>query len=818
MNEDRPNPDELLKAISFEEKSKHRGRLKVFLGMAAGVGKTYAMLEDAHKLVKEGYNVVVGIVNTHGRKETEELLQGLTIIPEKLLSYKGSTLEELDLETILTLKPDVVLVDELAHSNVPGSRHPKRWQDVEELLDNGIDVSTTVNVQHIESLKEIIETIAGITIRETVPDSIIESAASIEMIDLTPKELLQRLKEGKVYIGDQAEVARVNFFQEDRLTALREIVLRFAAEKVDHDLRGMVSTIERASGWKPRERLLVAISHSPHSQKLIRTTRRLAFALNAPWIAVHVDTGKALEAEDTQMLVKNLTLARDLGAEVITTQDPDIAVAIERIARQKQATQIIVGRSPRKPFLGLWKRKSLIDRLATDCEDLDIHVIRQAPHVHEYKRKKPLKPAAIAPYFAILCWVWLFTLINMLIEPYVGYKVIGFLFLLGISVLSLFYTKGPVFFGAILYGISWDYFFIPPVGTFSMANEDNNMLLGLYVLTAIVTGILTDRARVHKDMLAKREESSHALYEIVRLISSSPSSSEIVQAVKAQLEAVLNGNFEFLIKRPENGLSFEEGTDPKEKATATWVFENDKEAGWSTDTLAASKYLYIPLRGYKDIVGVLTFRPHEERPLTFQEKNFLYTAGQQLAYYLERRFTEEQERQKELLEQVERIYDQMLKSFTPTRDAALDTMSSVAKMGGRIAPQHMEQCDIKAIIEESIQKMQAQHTSHLIKVTLDNRLPKMRLDQAQIELLLGNLLTNAIQTSPSGSHITTTATFSNNNVYITIEHPGDSSNKDVWGIAVAKVIARAHKGSLQQESLQPHGTRFSLRLPVSLLP
>lgn len=661
--EERPNPDELLKAVTHEEMSAKRGQLKVFLGMAAGVGKTYAMLENAHKMQNEGRYVVVGIVNTHGRIETEALLKGLTVLPCTQIAYKGATFEELDLDKILVLKPDIVIVDELAHSNIPGTRHPKRWQDVKELLDNGIHVVTTLNIQHIESLKEVIETITGITIRETVPDSILENSDYIEMIDLTPQELLIRLKEGKVYLGDQAEIARVHFFQEDRLTALREIALRFAAEKVDHDLRSMVSTVERANGWKPRERLLVAVSHSPHSQRLIRTTRRLAFQLNAPWIAAHVDTGVGLEPDDAETLAKNLTLARDLGAEVVTTQDPDVVAALERIARQKQVTQIIAGRSPKKPLFGLWKRKSIVDRLATDCADIDIHIIRQAPSERMYKGKKAKRRTKEAPYVQIFAWVILFTALNLFLDPYVGYKIVGFLFLVGISILSLFYTKGPVFFGAILYGLIWDYFFIPPIGSFVITHDEDSVLLALYMITAIMTGILTDRARSHREMLVKREEASHALYEIVRHIASSPKSHEIVEAVKAQLEAVLNGHVKFVIKKPENGLDFGSETNPKEQATATWVFENGKEAGWSTETLSASKSLYIPLKGYKEIVGVLTFRPSSADLLTVQEKNFLYSAGQQLAYYLERRFTEEHEREQELLQQAEKIYNQMLKSF-----------------------------------------------------------------------------------------------------------------------------------------------------------
>ena len=262
MDEDNPNPEDLLKKIMQEEGQLNKGKLKVFLGMAAGVGKTYAMLEAANKLQQEGVDVVVGVVATHGRQETARLLEGLEVIPEKTITYKEATFEEFDIDTVLQRKPQVVLVDELAHSNVPGSRHLKRWQDVVEILDHGIDVYTTLNVQHIESLKDLVEGITGITIRETVPDQVIDQATQIELIDLTPYELLRRLKEGKVYIPERSIIAAQHFFQENRLMALREIVLRYAADKVDYDLKGLTSTTVHTDSWKPRERLLVAISHS----------------------------------------------------------------------------------------------------------------------------------------------------------------------------------------------------------------------------------------------------------------------------------------------------------------------------------------------------------------------------------------------------------------------------------------------------------------------------------------------------------------------------------------------------------------------------
>ncbi len=376
--EDRPNPDELLQAIQQTESKTSKGKLKIFLGMAAGVGKTYAMLQAAQDLQSQGVNVVVGSIDTHGRKETAALLENLKIIPPQTIVYRGSTFEELNLTEILRTKPQLVLVDELAHSSVPGSSHAKRWQDVMEILDYGIDVYSTLNVQHIESLKEFVESITGILIREMVPDSVIESAAYIEIVDITPQELLVRLKQGKVYLGDKSTVAARNFFQTDRLTALREIIFRYAAEKIDHELHNMVSIASRSIGWKHREKLLVAIGHTLHSQKLIRTTRRLAFNLNSPWIALHVNDGSSLEKKDADILAKNLAMARDLGAEVVIVEDTNIANAIQNIARHHGVTQVVIGQiSSHTPFDFLFKR-TLVDDLAHYSNDFDIHIVRKS--------------------------------------------------------------------------------------------------------------------------------------------------------------------------------------------------------------------------------------------------------------------------------------------------------------------------------------------------------------------------------------------------------------------------------------------------------
>lgn len=878
--ENRPDPDELLEAIKHEQKREVTRRLKIFLGMSAGVGKTYAMLEAAHKLVENGVNVVVGVVNTHGRRETDQKLTGLKIIPEKTIVYKDTQFSELDIDAIIALKPDVVLIDELAHTNIPGSRHPKRWQDVVEILENGIDVYTTLNVQHIESLKDIVENITGITIRETVPDLIIQKATYIELVDIAPNELLQRLKEGKVYLGDKPEIAARNFFQEDRLTALRELVLRYAAEKVDHDLQGMMSSVQRAAGWKPREKLLVAVSHSPHSQKLIRITRRLAFNLDARWVAIHVDDGRILTDEDQLMLEKNLALARDLGAEVITTSAPDIAQAIQKTVRQKGITQIIIGRPPKRTFLNIFQPFTLLDSIARELNDIDIHVIRQSLPIKSLGKKPPFFhfPQQISSYVWAAISVLVISLINLALLPIIGYKIAGFIFLIGILLLSLFLKKGPIIFASILYVFVWNFLFIMPVYSFNIEDNEDLVLLLLYLLTGIITGVLVDRARINKEMLSKREESAQALFEIANTIASSPSSEQTLQSVKNKLGSILDGRCEILIKGPDGNIAFDDRSylvkDSKEKATASWVLSNSQEAGWSTTTLPADQNLYLPLKGFEQVIGVLAFRPKNDKNLTIQEKNFLYTACQLLGNHLEQNFTEAKERKLEQSHQIEKVYQSILsfishqfhnplytiknaisqlKEVKEIRTAVLgsppmnhiitssddllrlmDNITALSKLSAEELTINKEINDIHELVEVSCSNVEKLLGGRQLNVTYQNDLTPFAFDFSLIELLLCNLLFNSIENSEPGSKIEVDVRAINQTLVLTVSDeskgltdkpindiretlptlPEATSPGIVLGLAIAKTIAIKHNGSLKVSHKEKGGMLYTLTLPL----
>lgn len=875
-DEDNPDPDALLKKVMRDETSEHKGKLKIFLGMSAGVGKTYAMLESAARLKEEGIDVVAGVIATHGRQETIDLLEGLEMIPQKAIAYKNSTFEEFDIDAVLARKPKVVLIDELAHSNIPGARHLKRWQDVLEILDHGIDVYTTLNVQHIESLKDVVEGIAGITIHETVPDQVLDQAVFIELIDITPNELLRRLKEGKVYIPDQSIIAARNFFQEERLMALREIVLRYAADKIDHDLKGMATGNVRLDAWKPRERLLVAVSDSPHSQKLIRATRRMAFHLDATWIAIHVDDGKEMNDESKAMLEKNLALVRDLGGEVIITSEVNVPHAIHRIAHQKSITQIVIGRAPKNFFSDLFQRNSLMTHLINECSDIDLHVIRQtSPYKSNLGRwRLPRFTSQLNPYLFVFLLVLALTVSNWFILPFIGYKVTGVIFLLGLLGMSLAFKKGPVFLASILYAFIWASIFVPSIEVSQPLNEDI-ILLVLYFLTAVCTGILTDRGRRNIQTLTKRERSIEALYEIVQEFAGSSTIEQICTSIKNRLNSVLEGQCEIIIKNANDVLPFKDFDlfrNEKELAAASWVFQNGKEAGWSTSTLPMCQYLYIPLKHSKETVGLIAYQSARHQTLSIEEKNFLYTVGYQLANYVKHIFSQEKSYLEEEARKIKKTYHSILdllenllegpllsvqesintlkkEEVIPKENIQLERMqdatndlfhilgniAAMVRLTAGITPINSTRNNIKKLIRECYEKMAQSKNEYTWHIKIDDSIPDVFFDHDLIELLISNMIFHAIEfalpesaisieTYPVGDFIelsisgegqtipTEMLPYSFDNLY---RLPGSDSSGLGMGLAVAEAIAEVHGGELKVKNRTTGGIILIFLLPIT---
>src|SRR5258707_41456 len=519
---DRPDPDKLLARMKREESAATRGKLKIFFGMSPGVGKTYAMLQAARQKQADGCEVVVGIVETHGRKETEALLEGMPIMPRTQIEYRGTTLTETDLDAILTWHPGLAVVDELAHTNAPGSRRSKRCQDGSELIDAGISVYTTLNVQHVASRSDTVRQISGITVSETVPDSVLDLADEIVLVDLTPEQLRQRLAEGKVYLGERAEWAAKNFFKESNLTALREMALRLVAEHVDRDLRDIMSEEKIVGPWKSSDRLLVAVSASPYSERLIRYTRRLAASMEASWIVANIEQSCTLSQQEQTRLTRYLALARQLGAEVISTPGRDIGEALLRVARQHNVTQIVIGKPLGTRWLYFWKHDPL-RWLMRNSGNIDIHMIpadesaqpRREP-IEERLARAPWRDFGVALVIAAAV-----TGLSLSIFDFTGYWAVALFYLLAVVLAATRLRRWPTLFLAALSAVLWDFLFIPPRFTFYISQLQDFLMFGAYFVIAIVIGHLASQLREREQSERRREERATSLYRLTRALAAS---------------------------------------------------------------------------------------------------------------------------------------------------------------------------------------------------------------------------------------------------------------------------------------------------------
>lgn len=824
MTDDRrPNPDQLLQAIHDEELAAATARLRIFLGMSAGVGKTYAMLKAAHSRRLEGLDIVVGIAVTHGRQETAALLDGLEVIPMMRVEYRGTVLEELDVDAILKRKPQIVVVDELAHTNVPGLRHSKRYQDVLEILDAGIDVYAALNVQHLESRKDAVEAITQTPIRETVPDSILERASQVELVDIAPIELLKRLREGKVYLGDKAERAAQNFFKEDKLTALREIALRLTAERVDQDLQRFVSVQQDRGPWQTNERLMVAISHSPYSEKLIRATRRLAYNLEAPWIAVHIDTGLVLNNEDQAQLAKNLTLARELKAEVVATTDTEVSLALRRIARQKNVTQILVGRPTRRWLRDLLERGTLLDRLVRECNDVDVHVIRQdgvvqyKPHLFSGFHRFQLSSGPIK-YWNTLWFMAGTAFLSWFVEPYIGYRTVGFIFLLAVITVGMIGTLGPVVFAAILSALTWNYFFIPPRLTFAIGQPEDFIFCLAFVLVALVLGYLTTRIRFHERLIREREERTNVLYEILQDIAHSRDKSEFLTKTLSRVGKLFDADCGAFLSDRQGKLQFDFSRsyalplDEKAQAVAAWAFQSQKPTGWSTDTLSEAKSLYLPLKGPAELVGVFVYRPKSRRRLGLEQENMLHSIVRQLAISLERHFFEKRLQEAKHLQESEKLHQTLLNSIshemrTPLTailgsaaaledeerikdpqyvrslashlidagdrlNRVIENLLDMSRLNSGVLALTLEWHDVLDLIGVTLKKLSKNLSQHTVQAQLPQDLPMIQMDFGLMEHAIANLILNAALYSPAHTSITISAAYANRELKLIIDDQG----------------------------------------------
>lgn len=799
MDDQRPDPDQLLAAVQRQETSQSRGKLKIFLGMAAGVGKTYAMLEAAHQLKASGMEVVVGVVETHGRSETQALLDQLEIIPRREVEYHATLLSEMDLDAILARQPQLVLVDELAHTNAPGSRHLKRFQDVLEILEAGIDVFTTVNVQHFESRADAVQQITGINIHETVPDTLIEIADSIELIDLSPEDLRRRLAEGKVYTAERIEIAANNFFRLGNLTALREMALRLTAERVDHQLQDYMQVKQIAGPWKSGERLMVAVSPAQFSERLIRWTRRMAYNLEASWIAVHVESSRQLNESEKEGLARNLALARKLGAEVVITSGEDIPETLIRLARQRNITQIVIG----KPLNSRWDEvlhRSLVERLIHVSGDIDIYVVTGD------EPAQPGSPRFVLPslqthsdwqsYLLTACVVAAISLVDYLLLPEIGYLAVGLIELFAVLLIAVFIGRGPALLAASLSALSWNYLFIEPRFTFVIHSTQDVILFFLYFGIAAVAGNLTARLREQEKRARAYADRTMALYTLTHEIAQALTMDDMLKTAVEQMGTVFNAEVAIILAEGGRLRSTAHAVstlplNEKEYSVAAWVFDNGKPAGRFTDTLPMSDAYYTPLLTPNRSVGVLGIKPPRDARFAAEQEILIETFVSQVALMIERELLDEAAEQAAMLRESETLYNTLLNSISHEMRTPIATISGAASSlheeqtlsnpvtrgllvqdirdsaerlnrlvenlldmsrleSGRLQLK-LEWCDAGDIISVAVKQMEKRIAKRPLVIDHDPGTPLVQMDFVLIEQVLINLLENACQYTPAGT-------------------------------------------------------------------
>jgi len=799
FNDHRPSPEAMLKLANAEEADTGQGKLKLFLGYAPGVGKTYTMLEAAHQLKREGRDVVAAYVESHGRSETDALLVGLEVLPKAAIEYQGVRLPELNIDAALARKPQIALVDELAHTNVPGSRHEKRWQDIEELLAAGIDVYTTVNVQHFESLNDVVAQITGVTVRETVPDRLLDLAAEIRLVDIPPEDLLQRLREGKVYIPEQAARATEQFFRPGNLIALRELSLRRAASRVDEEMRAYMEMQSITGPWPVSERLLVCASGSPFSEKLIRTTRRLAEELKAQWFTIYIETPSVgrQQQENRERIWRDLRLAESLGAEVATLTATSVAEAIIEYAMRHNVTRIVVGK-PAKPRWREFFRPPIVDQLIRLSGTIQIHVVSISGVAAKPGGQK-YHPHHAIPWFDYLASLGLVaaaTVLAFLVRPLLSPTNMVMIYLLAVVMAAAQLGLKPAVLTAAAGVLAFDFFFISPQGSFTV--DDTEYLftfLGLFIV-GVVISTLVAKARERADAMRERELQTESLYYLSRDLATAANMESIMMAVIKNINATLNAELSILIPQGEqmkiSAISAGLKLSDKELAVADWAFRNRREAGMGTETLSSAELLYLPLATSVSVLGVLGIKLEKASDFhSPHSRRLLGAFVTQISLAMERVYLAQQAEQAQVLQARETLERALLNSIshdlrTPLvsimgalsslRDKDLHISGTQGKelLNGaweeaerlnryvgnlldmtRLEAGEMkvqkEPCDVQDLIGCALSALEQKLGARDISVRMAEDMPLVNMDMVLMNQVLINLLDNGLKYSPSGS-------------------------------------------------------------------
>src|SRR5262245_3653995 len=817
----RPDPDALLARMRQEERSPSRGRLHVFFGAAAGVGKTYAMLQAAHDRQKEGVDIVIGHVDTHGRPETTALLEGLQVLPPQEVTYRGRPLKEFDLDAALARRPRILLVDELAHTNVPGSRHERRFQDVEELLRAGIDVYTTLNVQHIESLNDLVAQVTGVVVRETVPDSVLEAADEVELIDLPPDELLARLREGKVYIPEQAERALAGFFRKANLIALRELALRATADRVDAQMEIYRRAEAGERTWPITEKVLVCISPSPSAIRVVRAGRRLARRLRAGWTVVSVDEPRhmRLRPADRDYAAQAMRAAEELGGDTVTLAGHDAVEELLRFARENNFSKVVVGKPGRFWRLRDLIQGSFVSRLAAASGDIDVFV------VHGGREKAAAAAEATASQEGAIDW-----------RPYArGAAVVAastalagalfalgaapanliMVYLVGVVLVAARWGRGPSILAAILSVAAFDFLYVAPFLTFAVSDTQYLVTFAVMLMVGLLISTLTVRIREQADAARQRERRTSALYSLSRELASIRNLDGMIAAVRRHVRELLEGETAVFLTGEDGRLALrgEENpafaADPKETAVAEWVHGHSQAAGRGTATLAGAGALHLPLVGSRGPVGVLAIRLAPEAPPPGTETmHLLETITNQTALALERALLARDAHRQRLAVEGEKLRNAILAAVShdlrtplaaiagaasglassgdrldaPARRELVLTIHEEAQRMSRLANNLLEMGrlqsrsvalrrewqPIEEVFGSALHQMESSLKGREVAVRVPEDMPLVEIDEVLIERVLVNLLENALRYTPPGTPIELAASAGRDEVAIVV--------------------------------------------------
>lgn len=843
MPKPRPSPEKLLHQVQEEERLEHQGKLKIYLGAAPGVGKTYSMLQDALALRKRGLDIVIGVVESHGRQEIDEFTKKFEILPLQSVEYRGHQLKEFDLDGALKRKPSLILVDEMAHTNVPGLRHSKRWQDIKELLDRGIDVYTTLNVQHIESLNDDVSQIIHAPVKETVPDSMIEMANTIELVDLPPEELLKRLQEGKVYIPAQAELAVEHFFRKGNLIALRELALRTTAERVGTEVLLYRQDKGIKHVWPTKEKLLVCVGKGPGSRKIIRAARRNASSLQADWIAVYVDRTDlgSNRQQKRNKAIENLRFAEQLGAETRVLTGYDVVKEILLFAREQNVTQIMVWKNIDSRLRHFFHR-DLADEILRQSGEIDVYIMTGTrTKLSAQKTLGETSKTTWKPYFIALGTIVSITLFNYFVSAFINARNLEMIYILGVTGVALMGSSGASIFASILSVIFYNFFLMPEV----LPNLQSLISLAILLLVSLVISNLTVLIKHQAESARTTEHQTAALHNLSKQLARTRGPDNLIK-VGADYIAKLFESDVLVLLPTKSGLQIrpknkKNPLTEKEKSIAQWVYELGQKAGQGTDTLSFSKALYFPLITPQGIIGVLRIEAKSERLLTPEQIHLLEACANQLAVAVEVDRLHEQTRKHQLQAETDRARIELLKSVskdlrTPEQlNQLINNLLQITYLEEAELELKKEENSLKDVIYDVLLFYKDKMNHRPFTIEISKTFPKFSFDKTLIETVLKNLLDNIFKFTPPETPIEIAATIKHHEAQISIADLGPGIKPaDIkllfdkfyrsrgtgderglgLGLAICKRIIEAHGGRIWVENRKQGGAVFHFTLPM----